>query len=266
MNICVLRSGSRGNCTIVWSKDGALLLDCGNFPMRPFCDELSGIGLAPEDIKGIVISHGHGDHINQQTLRISSRFNIPIHIHPKTYEIVESRFGKGHPQELVKHHRKKSFVANNMKITPFDTKHKGGYVGKPFGFILEGRGRKKYKIGYLTDTSKVTKDMIDCLLDSDVLLIESNYDLSMVRENAPFDRNWLEHLKNEDAADAAVYIKKASKRKNALKHIFAMHISGRHNDPDWIKKVFKKKFNEAKIKDIEVILTQQKKKSAVKTI
>ena len=266
MNICVLKSGSRGNCTVVWSKDGAVLLDCGNFPMRSFCDEIDGIGLEPRDIKGIVISHGHGDHINQTTLRISLKFNIPIYIHPKTYEIVEFRFGKGHPVELIKFHHQKPFVVSNLEITPFETRHKGRFVGKSYGFVLEGKGKKKEKIGFLTDTSKVTQTMIDCLADSDMLLIESNHDLGMVRKRRPIDKNWQEHLNNEASAEAVVNIKKASRRKNVLKHVFIMHVSGRHNELTCIKKTFNDKFKKEKIGNIKLIFTHQVRATPIKTI
>ncbi len=149
MKVCVLRSGSRGNCTVVWSKEGALLLDCGNFPLRPFCDALTGLGLTPRDVKGIIISHGHGDHINRYTLKISLAFEIPLYMYRKTHKVIQERFGVVHPKQLVKHHDKEEpFFINNIKIIPFKTFHKGGYVGKPVGFALEGKGSKKMKIGY----------------------------------------------------------------------------------------------------------------------
>ena len=266
VNVCVLRSGSKGNCTVVWSKDGALLLDCGNFPMRPFCNELNGIGLEPEDIKGIIISHGHGDHINHYTLKISSAFDIPLHIHRKTHNVIQGRLGTSHPKQLIKHHDKEPFLVNGVTVTPFETFHKGGYVGKPFGFFLERKGLEKSKIGYLTDTSKVSQEMIECLANSDILMIESNHDLDIVKEKRPVDKNWLGHLNNEAAANAVVSIKKASRRRNALKQVFVMHISGRHNEPKLIEKVFSKKFKEANIHGVKVILTKQKVPSAIKTI
>jgi len=266
MNICVLRSGSKGNCTVVWSKDGALLLDCGNFPVSPFCDALNDLGLTPQDVRGIIISHGHGDHINQYTFKISSSFGIPIHIHPVTYKVVSKRLKLSHPSRLVKHHSERAFRINNIRVKAFETYHEGGYVGRPFGFVLEGTAEKKYKIGYVTDTSAVSEEMVQYLVDSEILIIESNNDAKMVEKNDPYDSNWVQHLNNQESADAVVKIKKASRCNNALKHVFIVHISSRHNEPKRILKAFKKKLEKADIKDVELILTQQNELSVVKTI
>jgi ribonuclease BN (tRNA processing enzyme) len=266
VNVCVLRSGSKGNCTVVWTEKGALLLDCGNFPVRPFCDVLKEVGLEPEDIKGIVISHGHMDHINQYTFKISLNFGIPLYMDRETHKLVSRRYNVDHPGDLIKYRKKASFLLNDNIIDSFKVFHNGEQVGKPFGFTLKGAGREQYKIGYLTDTSKVTQKMIDLLADCTVLMIESNHDLKMAREASWYDRNWLEHLNNEAAADAVVSIKKASRKKSTLKHVFAMHISGRHNKPNLILKTFKNKFKAHDIRDIEVILTYQKAISPVITI
>ncbi|MDP8299297.1 MAG: MBL fold metallo-hydrolase [Candidatus Tantalella remota] len=266
MNICVLRSGSKGNCTIVWSKDGAVLLDCGNFPVSPFCNALNDLGLTPKDVKGILISHGHGDHINQHTLKISEAFDIPLHIHQKTYNVVSKRLNVSHSSKLVKHHNERAFRVNNIKVRAFETFHEGGYVGKPFGFVLEGVGERKFKIGYLTDTSAVSEEMVECLVDSEVLVIESNNDVKMVEDNDPRDSNWLQHLNNVEAADAVVKIKNASRGKNALKYVFAAHISSRHNTPKRVLAMFNEKFKKANINDIEIIITDQEEPTPVITI
>ncbi|MDD1661538.1 MAG: MBL fold metallo-hydrolase, partial [Methanomicrobiales archaeon] len=43
MEITVLASGSKGNCTLVSGEDGALLVDCG-LPVREVLSRLSAAG------------------------------------------------------------------------------------------------------------------------------------------------------------------------------------------------------------------------------
>lgn len=146
LRICVLKSGSSGNCTAIWTGQSAILVDCGGRTSADnFCQMLSTIDLHPKRINGIVITHGHGDHVHSDTLKISREFSIPIYIHKKTVLNDKSEC----PRFLIKNHSIRMFSIKEFKITPFRSVHEGANVGQPHGFCIGYEHKNEaYKIGY----------------------------------------------------------------------------------------------------------------------
>ena len=56
--VCQLFSGSRGNSTFIGNADGGLLVDAGVSAKR-LCQALFDIGVDPERLKGVFITHEH---------------------------------------------------------------------------------------------------------------------------------------------------------------------------------------------------------------
>ena len=65
MRFASLGSGSKGNCLVAEAGQGGdatrVLIDCGLAP-RETGRRLARLGLAPEDIDGILVTHEHDDH------------------------------------------------------------------------------------------------------------------------------------------------------------------------------------------------------------
>ena len=62
MQISVLASGSKGNCTLIRDDDTAVLIDAG-ISARRIQQKLSELHLDIRDISSILITHEHIDHI-----------------------------------------------------------------------------------------------------------------------------------------------------------------------------------------------------------
>ena len=65
-----IRSGSSANCLLLRLGKDCVLIDCGiktQWELNQIIKEHAG---GPERIKGVVISHGHSDHINHSSLRV----------------------------------------------------------------------------------------------------------------------------------------------------------------------------------------------------
>jgi phosphoribosyl 1,2-cyclic phosphodiesterase len=62
MRIWVLGSGSRGNAVLLEAGDSRVLIDAG-FPVRVMAERLAAIGVPPESIEAVVITHEHTDHL-----------------------------------------------------------------------------------------------------------------------------------------------------------------------------------------------------------
>ncbi|MCH2475617.1 MAG: MBL fold metallo-hydrolase, partial [Gemmatimonadetes bacterium] len=61
MKVAVLGSGSRGNSTLIWAGNTRLLVDAG-FSGRDLARRLESVGVEPDLIDGIIVTHDHGDH------------------------------------------------------------------------------------------------------------------------------------------------------------------------------------------------------------
>ena len=83
MRFASLGSGSQGNCLIVDAGDTRLLLDCG-FSTRATIEKLARLGISPEEIDGVLVTHEHSDHI-AGVFRFACRFGIPVYLTHGTY-------------------------------------------------------------------------------------------------------------------------------------------------------------------------------------
>src|SRR5438128_122917 len=81
MRICVLGSGSSGNCTFVEAGCARLLIDAG-LRAKDICERLAQIGIDPATLTGILISHEHNDHIGGAG-PLARKFHIPLYISPR---------------------------------------------------------------------------------------------------------------------------------------------------------------------------------------
>ena len=76
MRFTSLGSGSSGNALVVEAAGTRLMLDCG-FTVRETLRRLSRIGLSPEMLSGILVTHEHGDHVNG-VFSLAGRFGLPV--------------------------------------------------------------------------------------------------------------------------------------------------------------------------------------------
>ena len=163
---CVLGSGSGGNCTAVWTSTTRVLIDAGG-GLRPgyILQQLKRLSLARVD--AILVTHAHGDHINQTTLDLSCDRGIPVYCNRITWRVAKSKNGDLQTLEecrpkLVRFFQDGPFRVGDLTVKPFLVPHEGcrqhyghrgnDHAGSPVGFAIshEQRGRT-YGLGYATD-------------------------------------------------------------------------------------------------------------------
>jgi len=74
----VLGSSSAGNCTLIRGSRHALLIDCG-FSPRYIDRGLRAHGLEMADLAGVLITHTHSDHLNDEALTALTAAGVTIH-------------------------------------------------------------------------------------------------------------------------------------------------------------------------------------------
>ena len=62
MQFASLGSGSKGNATLVRAGDTLVLIDCG-FTLRETIKRLSRLGVSPQQLDAVLVTHEHSDHI-----------------------------------------------------------------------------------------------------------------------------------------------------------------------------------------------------------
>lgn len=225
LRVCSLFSGSSGNTTLIAGSKSKILIDCG-VSARATETALFNVGVSPESIKGIFITHEHSDHIKGVGI-MSRKYNIPVYANEKTWEAMSTKVGEI-PNMCVR------FVNNNsdmyiddLCISNFKTSHD---TVDPIGYTVEN-GNKKVSI--VTDTGVVSNSIINAIMGSQLLLLESNYDKKMLAEctyptmlkhRIAGNKG---HLSNEDCAQTILKLMDSN-----IKYILLSHLSKESNTPE----------------------------------
>lgn len=222
MRICVLGSSSEGNATVLWTKNTVTLVDAG-FSARELEERLRSLGLKPSKLDGIVLSHEHSDH-TRGAGALSRRYSIPVFANRFTFklstclgEVWEKRYFNSY----------EDFVIGDFTITPLVVPHDASETN---AFVIKSN---KKKVTIATDMGTLTPVFVDYTFDSDLFIIESNYDKTMLREG--FYHPVLKerilsdfgHLSNKAAAKTLKQVIGAS-----TKHVLLAHLSQNNNTPD----------------------------------
>ena len=77
MRVAVLGSGSAGNCLVVESAGRRILIDAG-FSCREIEARCRRVGIAPETLEAVVVTHEHNDH-SLGADRLARRFGLSIY-------------------------------------------------------------------------------------------------------------------------------------------------------------------------------------------
>ena len=226
MKFCSLYSGSSGNSIFVSANDSKILIDAG-LPGKKIDEGIKSIGDKPEDIKGIFITHEHSDHIKGIGV-LSRKYDIPIYANDKTWLAMESSIGKIKEHNIKIMDRRSTVEIGDLAIKSFVIPHD---AIAPVGYTIENKGKK---ISVATDFGTFTEEIYSNIKDSEVILLESNHDINMLKFG-PYPYNLkrrilseVGHLSNEDCGKAVVDIV----RNGLGKKIILGHLSNTNNHPD----------------------------------
>ncbi len=222
MQIHVLASGSTGNATFIEMENTKLLVDAG-ISTRRIKQSLDAIGTKVEDIDGVLITHEHRDHVNGLTTLLK-KYKIPAYARPDTWR---SMFCRGVlPEECCKA-LPDSLSIGRIKIEPFSISHD---AADPVGFRLYAGSSK---VSVATDLGFVTPTVKEALSLSDVMVLESNHDVEMLK-NGSYPWHLKKrimsnrgHLANTDAGWTLARIDR-----KAHTHVFLAHLSQENNRPE----------------------------------
>ncbi len=212
LSTCVLGSSSSGNSTAIWNDTTSILIDCGLGPVY-IKEQLLELGLRMEDLDGVFLTHIHSDHVNEATVRNLHKHCIPMfcpsqiepHLLKKYRSIADVK-----KEKFLNVINNSDIELDTLSIRAFEVPHDSD--GGCFGYNVFGElAGKTKKISVSTDMAEVTASALEHIANSEVIVIESNYDEEMLeRSGRP---KWLKdrirvggHLSNNQCAESMLQI------------------------------------------------------------
>ena len=221
-----LFSSSSGNSTYIGSSSAGILIDCGvSFTRLKKALELNGLSLS--SVKAVFITHEHSDHIKGLDM-LTKKTSIPVFAQNITMEYL---LGKNmlHGEYHVINDGED---VSGYHIEPFATSHD---TPQSCGYKITLPDSKTAAV--CTDLGYVSDTVENALRGTDCVLLESNYDIEMLRNGSyPY---YLKtrifgntgHLSNKDSgAFAAKLIGRGTTR------LILGHLSRENNTPDIAEK------------------------------
>ncbi len=218
---CVLGGGSKGNSTFVESEKTRLLIDAG-LSCKQLTLRLREVGVEPETIEGIVITHEHRDHVQGVNV-FAKKYHTPVYLNKAAYEARKPLFNKAAITRFF--HSSEDFEINDMLISPFSIPHD---AEDPIGLVLTHQGKR---LGVVSDLGYVTRLVRERLRGVNSLVLESNHDVEMLLEG-PYPwalkqrvKGKNGHLSNEESQKLLEEIFSSSQ----LKGVIFTHLSEMNN-------------------------------------
>jgi phosphoribosyl 1,2-cyclic phosphodiesterase len=238
LNFCSLSSGSSGNCYYIGNEFHGILIDAGisATAIRKF---LKNMSIPIDSIMGILITHNHIDHIRGLEV-LTRKYHIPAFSTAKVWESIISPH-KNISRDCIREIpvREKYNIAN-FEIEAFPVNHD---APETIGFRIGAAGKK---ITVVTDLGHICQTAAGYIKDTNLLVIESNYDEQMLTEGRyPYFlkeriRSDNGHLGNHQTSEFL-----ADNFNDSISHICLAHLSKNNNTPEkalqTIQKIFAEK-------------------------
>lgn len=227
--LCVIASGSSGNCSALLMKDRrtgvarVCLIDAGISPRR-VAMFLRHQGLKPHDVTDVLFTHLDRDHCHPGWVR-----GLPGHAR---FRVLRNHIPRARREGLAE-----------RELTPFDAGPAGAFTltrGVRVSAVQlahDELGVAAFRfeftegtLGFATDLGRVREELIDHLAGVDVLAIESNYcPILQANSERPFFlkqriMGGSGHISNQEAAEAIARI-------SPKQHAVLLHLSRQCNNP-----------------------------------
>lgn len=219
MRVCSLASGSAGNAILVQGRTTTVMIDAGLSGSKLAARAAqAGVDLARLD--AILVTHEHGDHIGGVGV-LARRHGTPVHIDPQTLAAGAEKLGRLPDCRRIE---TPLFTVGEFSVTAFPLPHD---AVNPCGFSLSDGVAT---VTVMTDCGSLNQVLTVRARESDILVLEANYEYDLVLES---DRPWPNkqrvlgnrgHLSNEDAAKLVGML--AGSR---VQTVILAHLSDDHN-------------------------------------
>lgn len=216
LNVVTLASGSSGNAALVSCGDTHILLDAG-ISARRIVNGLKVLGVAPEELTAILVTHEHHDHINGLQV-LTKKLRVPIVSSGPTCRQLCGKIP--FLDDLVREQEPGTGVQlGELWVESFSTPHD---AASSVGYSITGDG---CRMVLCTDLGYVTEQVKGAVRGCDLLVCEANHDEDWVRSSSyPYALRArilgdYGHLSNEAGAELAALAVESGTRTVVLAHL-----------------------------------------------
>ena len=177
IEVAFLGSGSTGNCAVIRAGRTAVLLDAGLSP-RQIGVRLGKLGMSLDDVSALLLTHEHSDHVSSAAVLATKR-GLPVYATRGTL----AKAGLPGPLfadlRTVADGEEVCFGGGDLTVRVTRTPHDG--VDPVCYVFADGAGRR---VGVVTDLGHLSKKVLEALEGCEVLGLEANHDVDVLREGA----------------------------------------------------------------------------------
>ena len=246
MKVCVLSSGSKGNSCLIMTDKTKILIDLGTTSSYVE-SSLKGMKINPSEIKAILITHTHSDHIKGLKVFVK-KYNPVIYVTEEILMLLREEIG----EFKYKLYQDKTALIDDLEINVVKISHD---APEAIGFKIRHNDKSMV---YITDTGFINSKHFKMLKNSNLYILESNHDIKMLMDG-PYPyylkqrvRSDKGHLSNKQSSDyLCEFIGDETK-----KIVFA-HISEHNNSEEKVLETFRETIKKNNIDFDDVIIARQ---------
>ena len=244
MKVCVLSSGSKGNCTYVETKNHKILIDIGTSSLYVE-KSLKSIGVNPEDIDIVLVTHAHIDHVAGIKV-FSKKYNPLVYISDKILKESNQKIENISSEEEININIDISIKSIRLSHDVKDIK----------GYVIE---EDNSSMVYITDTGYISENNFEYIKNKNLYVFESNHDIEKLMNNPKYPHHTKirilsdkGHLSNKDSA---YYLSKLIG--DNTKYIILAHISEQNNTEELALSTLKETFEKKNIDFSNIMIARQ---------
>ena len=170
VKICVLASGSSGNCTFLATEKTRILVDAG-LSRKEISARLEAIGETPQSLDAILVSHEHTDHVAGLPMLVKAH-KIPVYLTHLTAPAIA--WNDAEPA-VETYQAGSRFTIGDIEVATFTIPHD---AADPVAFTFRAQG---IKVGLVTDLGYIPESIKFHVRGTNLLVLESNHDLEMLK-------------------------------------------------------------------------------------
>ena len=227
-----LGSGSSGNSYILFSENYGILIDAG-IGIRTLKKHFQTHGLSLAQIKAILITHDHTDHIKSVGV-LAHEYGLSVFATALVHEGINRNYcvnPKLEAKNVRVLQKDRTFRLGCFEITPFEVPHDSS---DNVGYSIQ---YEDVNFCLITDAGHVTESFGEYVAKANYLVLEANHDEDMLMMG-PYPaylkgriRGGYGHLSNKSAGQLL-----AEHCTERLRHVWLCHISEENNHPELARK------------------------------
>jgi len=238
LSFCSFSSGSSGNCYLIKSEETAILVDAGISGKRIF-EGLEATDTPKDSLKAILITHEHTDHIKSIKVLTKKLKPIKAYANALTWSRLDDDICESQREIFA---TGESFKIGDIEVKTFSVSHD---AVDPVGYTFRSGGKQ---ISIVTDTGCMKEEIIDEIKEADLLVLEANHDVDMLKIGK---YPWFlkqrvlgeeGHLSNTAAGETILRLLSENKKE---RYILLAHLSRENNFPEMAYQTVKNILEEA---------------------